>query len=227
MKKILLVDSEESILTEQESFLSRANMKIFTASSGRKAIEIHKKEQPDAVVIEFDLPDMTGLELYREISTTKSSPILMVMEKGDDEIIKACKYAGIYDFIFKPFDQKDLLKRIGNLLNIPQRGDFRILMKIRVEGNKEGSFFMGNTIDISTTGVLIESHHEDINVGDHLECNFFLPWKLKAVNISGEVMRKVKGKEGFHYGIRFHKLDPILRKEIEDYIKKKERISGP
>lgn len=226
MKKILLVDSAKEVLDQEKSFLNRANIKVFTARSGKEAIEIYRKELPDVVVLDFDLSDMSGVEVCKEISLFKRSPILMVIDRGNPLVLKACRDAGADDFTFKPLNQKELLKKVGGLLNIPQREDFRILMKIKVEGEKEGNFFMGSTIDISTSGMLMETQHEEINVGDRLECNFFLPWKLKAVNISGVVMRKAKGKEGFHYGIRFERLDPIIRKEIEDYIKKKEKISG-
>lgn len=226
MKKILLVDSASAILSQEKNFLNRANIKLFTARSGREAIEIYRKELPDVVILEFGLSDMSGIEVCKEIFNLKRCPTLMVIEKGDNETLGSCRDAGVDDFSFKPLNQKELLKKVGRLLNTPQREDFRILMKIKVEGNKGRDFFMGNTIDISISGMLIETQHEEINVGDHLECNFFLPWKLKAVNISGEVTRKVEVKEGFHYGIRFERLDPILRKEIGDYIKKKERISA-
>jgi len=226
MKKILLVDSTQEILNQEKGFLNRANIKVFTARSGKEAIEISGKESPDIVILDYELSDMSGLDLCKKIATPKKCPVLMVIEKRDDDTLKACRDAGVDDFTFKPLNQKDLLRKVGYLLNIPQREDFRILMKIKVEGKKEGDFFMGSTIDISTSGVLLETQHEEINVGDNLECNFFLPWKLRSVNISGVVTRKVKVKEGLHYGIRFERLDPILRKEIEDYIKKKERISG-
>lgn len=226
MKKILLTFSTTDILGLEKNFLGRANIKIFSARSGMEAIEIFKLELPDLVVLEHGLTDMTGLEVCKDIFSTKRCPVLLVLEKGDDRDLKTCREVGVDDFILKPIDHKEILKKVGTLLNIPQREDFRILMKVRVEGKKEESFFMGSTIDISTSGVLVETHNKEINVGDHLECNFFLPWKLKAVNIKGEVARKVEGKENFQYGIHFLKLDPILRKEIEDYIKKKERIGG-
>jgi len=98
-------------------------------------------------------------------------------------------------------------------------------MKVKVEGKREGNFFMGSTIDISTSGVLIETHNKDIYIGDFVECNFFLPWKLKAVNIRGEVTRKVEAEESCRYGIRFQELERALRDEIRDYIKKKEKIA--
>lgn len=227
MIKILLVGGAREVLGQEKSLLNRANIKALTARTGKEAIGIYRKELPDVVVLEYALSDMSGLDLLREIFILKRCQILMVIEKGDDEAFKACKDAGVDEFTFKPIKPKELLKKVGNLLNIPKREDFRILMKIKLEGDKEGDFFMGSTIDISTSGVLIETHHGEIDVGDHLECNFFLPWKLKAVKIEGEVTRKgkIEGKEGFHYGIHFLRLDPILKKEIADYIKKKERIS--
>lgn len=228
MKKILLVDSAREVLNQEKSFMNRANIKIFAARSGHEAIEIYRKELPDIVVLEFNLSDLTGIEVCKGLSMSalKKSPVLMVVEKGNAEILKACRDAGFDDFIFKPLNQKELLMKVGNLLNIPQREDFRILMKIKVEGKREKSFFMGSTIDISTSGMLLETQHDDINVGDNLECNFFLPWKLKAVNISCEITRKTRGKDGFRYGVRFTGLDSFLKKEIEEYIKKKERLSS-
>lgn len=225
MKKILLINDPGTTLGHERSFLDRANVKLFTARTGREALRIYREELPDMVVTEDSLSDIGGLELCREIFSIKRCPVLMITKTGKDETINACREAGVSDFIYRPVNQKELIKKVGNLLNVPQREDFKILMKVRVEGKREGNFFMGNTIDISTSGVLIETHNKDIDVGDLLECNFFLPWKLKAVNIYGEVTRKVEGAESCRYGIRFQGLDSSLKDEIGDYIKKKQKIA--
>lgn len=226
MKKILLVNRPGATLGHDQSFLNRANVRLFTANSGKEAIRIYNEELPHIVIIDSVLSDMGAPELCKEISSTKKCPVLMIIENENDETIKRSREAGVDDFILKPVNQRELLRKAGNLLRIPQREDFRILMKVRVEGKREENFFMGSTIDISTSGVLIETHTKEIHVGDILECNFFLPWKLKAVTIYGEVARKVEGEESCQYGIRFQELDPNLKDEIRDYIKKKEKISG-
>lgn len=224
MKKILLVDGPSATVGNEHSFLNRANVTLFTARSGKEAISIYRKELPDIVIVDFKLSDMSGPELCEEIFAIKRCPVLMMIEKGDNDAVRRCQKAWVDDLIFKPVNQKEIIRKAGKLLNIPQREDFRILMKVRIEGKSEGNFFMGNTIDISTSGTLIETHNKEINVGDRLECSFFLPWKLKAVTIRGEAARKVKEKEFFQYGIRFHGIDPTLKEEIRDYIKKKEKI---
>lgn len=224
MKKILLVDSPGATIVNEQSFLHRANVTLFTARSGKEAIRIYREQLPDIVIVDFNLSDMSGPELCEEIFAIKRCPVLMMIEKGDNDAVRRCQKAWVDDFIFKPVNQKEIIRKVGTLLSIPQREDFRILMKVRVEGRREGNFFMGNTIDISTSGTLLETHHKEIDVGDRLECSFFLPWKLKAVTIRGQAARKVKGKESFQYGIRFLELDPTLKEEIRDYIKKKEKI---
>src|SRR3989338_5262285 len=144
MKKVLLVDDVKLFLELEKTLLNRSNLQIFTASSGQEALEIHKREKADLILCDLYMPGMNGDEVCKII-------------KSDD--IDRCVKAGANDYITKPINPSELLKKVGMYINISVRRDIRILARIGVQGLKGmgPESFLGNTLNISISGVLIES----------------------------------------------------------------------
>ncbi len=113
-KKILVVDDEPHIvnlikLSLQDSFI------IKEAFSGSEAIMLAKKEKPDLVVLDLMMPNMNGFEVCSKLRTmaeTKDIPVLILSAKS--QIVDKFKSinAGADDYMVKPFDPAELVKRI-------------------------------------------------------------------------------------------------------------------
>ena len=91
------------------------------ARSGKEAIKEIKKKLPDIVLLDVSLPDMSGLEIARQLRSnqrTKSIPILAM--SGSQIEKKACLEAGCNDFILKPFDTSELLAQLAKLVAHPR-----------------------------------------------------------------------------------------------------------
>jgi CheY-like chemotaxis protein len=58
MKKLLIVGNIQKFVTTGKNILNRADLKIFTATSGEKALDIHKTEKADLIITELDIPGM-------------------------------------------------------------------------------------------------------------------------------------------------------------------------
>ena len=118
--KILLIDDDEIHLEITEEMLKDV-YEIFVAQSGRKAIELLAKGlAPNLILLDVMMPDMNGWETLsriKAISFLHNSPIAFVTSlQGESEESQA-KKVGAADFITKPFDRDDIIKRIEALIN--------------------------------------------------------------------------------------------------------------
>ncbi|MBE9504553.1 MAG: response regulator, partial [Proteobacteria bacterium] len=126
MTKILLVDDVPLSVDMQKSALSRAECEIFTAHSGKDAMEIVYRESPDLIVLDYFMPEMSGDVCCRKIKSDdslKDTPVIMLtMEGTDADQDKAkCYAAGCDDFLTKPFKANDFLKKVEKYLDITVR----------------------------------------------------------------------------------------------------------
>lgn len=224
MKKVLLVDDVKLFLELEKTLLTRSNLQLFTATSGKEAMEIHRKEKVDLILCDLYMPGMNGDEVCRIIRADeelKKTSIIMVTTSAKD--IEMCMTAGANDCILKPINPTELLKKVSKYVNIALRRDIRILARIGVEGVKGvgAESFLGNTVNISLSGVLIETSHI-FTIGEAVACSFFLPGNSTPLTVSGEVMRKANGAQvGMnYYGIRFIDIKEEDKRAIESYVKR-------
>lgn len=225
MKKVLLVDDVKLFLELEKTLLSnRSNLQIFTAASGQEAIDIHKKERVELILCDLYMPGMNGNEvcsIIRKDDNLKNVSIIIVTTSAKDADM--CLGAGANDVILKPINPVDFLKKVGKYINVPVRRDIRILARIGVEGVRGAASesFLGNTINISISGVLIETSHV-FTVGETVSCSFFIPGNSAPITVAGEVVRKANGdrSEMNYYGIRFMDVKEEDKRAIDSYIKR-------
>lgn len=116
MVKILVVDDEQAILDLLEMILKREQFQVAVASNGRTALNLFDSFNPDLVILDLMLPDISGHELCKEITRRKKTPIVMLTAK-DDIIDKVLGLElGADDYITKPFDTRELLARVKAVL---------------------------------------------------------------------------------------------------------------
>lgn len=115
-KKILVVDDERDTLEVLEKRLSHAGYSIIKTDNGKDAIRIAKKEQPDLILLDIAMPDMSGGEVSDQLSediNTKNIPIIFLtcLFTKEDEAIQGHEIYGKV-FIAKPYNPEELLKEI-------------------------------------------------------------------------------------------------------------------
>lgn len=105
MRSILIIDDDQSILKNLSYALKTKKINTFTADTGKKGLELAKKEMPEAIFLDFNLPDNDGLKLIPKIlEINPLSIIIMITGTASLDIaVKAIK-AGAYDFMEKPFE---------------------------------------------------------------------------------------------------------------------------
>jgi len=124
--KILVVDDTPQNVKLLADLLAVKGYAVVTASSGAQALEKVGKEQPDLVLLDVVMPEMSGYEVCRQIRdnpVTAMLPVVMVTALDPmQERVKGID-AGADDFLTKPINQAELLARVRSLLKIKQLHD--------------------------------------------------------------------------------------------------------
>jgi len=114
-KKVLVVEDEEPIRDLLRFRLSRAGYAVVPAATGAEARAAIADARPDVIVMDWMLPDVSGLELTRELKrdpTTREIPIIMVTARAQEDDRVAGLEGGADDYVVKPFSPRELLARI-------------------------------------------------------------------------------------------------------------------
>ncbi len=120
MNKILLVDDSKVALLSERIILERSGLyQVVVAEDGDQALEMAEVELPDLIEMDVVMPRMTGFEACRALRAqpnTKDIPIVLVTTRGEAENIEEGYASGCNDYVTKPIDGPELLRKIENLI---------------------------------------------------------------------------------------------------------------
>ena len=117
--KLLLIEDEDSLAYTLKTFFEKKNFNVEIVKDGEDALFQAESMKPDVVLLDWMLPNMSGLEICRQIRTVKDikkTPIIFLTAKGEEEDKLRGLDTGADDYITKPFSQMELLARINALL---------------------------------------------------------------------------------------------------------------
>ncbi|MGZ4482158.1 MAG: response regulator transcription factor, partial [Gaiellales bacterium] len=109
---ILVVDDEPQILRALTTNLRGAGYEVARAATGEEAIASAVARPPDAVVLDLVLPDLSGVDVCRELRTWSSMPIVILSAIGEEGQKVEALDAGADDYVTKPFGMDELLARL-------------------------------------------------------------------------------------------------------------------
>jgi two-component system response regulator VicR len=112
MKTLIIEDDPEIIETIFLIMKIRwPDCVMVSESTGKRGLELAEIEDPDLVIIDLGLPDMSGFDVLRQIRTFSKTPIIIVTVRGEEaDIVKGLEL-GADDYMVKPFGQMELLAR--------------------------------------------------------------------------------------------------------------------
>ncbi|WP_026576015.1 response regulator transcription factor [Bacillus sp. UNC438CL73TsuS30] len=114
--KILLVDDERRIIEVLEAYLEREGYEIHRADNGIDALKKVKTVQPDLIILDLMLPDISGEEVCRLVRKESDVPILMLTAKSvEDDRINGI-IIGADDYLTKPFSPREVVVRVQAIL---------------------------------------------------------------------------------------------------------------
>lgn len=116
MKRILVVDDEESILKVVDYALTQAGYEVHTAHDGTGAEFMFSQVKPDLVILDIMLPGKSGLDIARDLRADSNVPIIMLSARGDEvDRILGLEF-GADDYVTKPFSPRELVSRVKAIL---------------------------------------------------------------------------------------------------------------
>lgn len=184
MKKILLVEDEESLVNVLTLNLELENYEVETATNGAEAIEKFN-DSFDLVVLDVMLPEVNGFDVCSILRKKSLTPILFISAKGTSlDRITGLKM-GADDYLVKPFNLEELLLRIAILINRPK------------QSNELAAFTFGeNSIDFKTYEVIAQGKTLTLSKRE-LALLRFLITKQNEVISRDAILDEIWGKDKF------------------------------
>jgi two-component system phosphate regulon response regulator PhoB len=130
-KQILIVEDEKPIREMIAFGLRRAGFDVLEAEDCKAARARIADRRPDLLLVDWMLPDMSGLELTRSLKRDKETrevPVIMLTARADEQDKVSGLEGGADDYVTKPFSPRELLARINAVLrrNLPSGADERV-----------------------------------------------------------------------------------------------------
>jgi len=114
--RILVIDNEPQIRRVMRTILIPEGFDVDDAKSGNEALDYLRSGEYDLVLLDIDMPGMTGFETCRAIRALSDMPIIMLTARTAEKDKVEALDAGADDYITKPFSTPELLARVGAAL---------------------------------------------------------------------------------------------------------------
>ena len=154
MEKILLVDDNNVSLSLAKNMLSD-KYEIFAVISGEQAIKFLEKKDVDLILLDINMPDMSGFETLkqiREMPDQVNTPIIFLTSDSNPETERKCFEMGAFDYIVKPFQKITLCSRVSrtiDLVSLRKDLEGRLLEKTKqiARISLKSMMMIANTVD--------------------------------------------------------------------------------
>jgi len=136
---ILVVDDDDGIRSLIKKFLNENNFLVTTANSAENAKEKILIVKFDLIILDVMMPGKSGLDFIIENKSNIDTPIILLTAKGETEDRVSGLEIGADDYLPKPFEPKELVLRIKNILNKTKKNDLKRIItfdNIKIDLNK-------------------------------------------------------------------------------------------
>ena len=113
---ILVVDDEPALVEVLETYLRDEGFAVLSAGDGRTAVEIALSRQPDLVLLDLNLPTLSGLDAFREIRAQMDVPVIMLTARGSEVDRVVGLELGADDYVSKPYSPREVVARVKTVL---------------------------------------------------------------------------------------------------------------
>ena len=137
---ILVVDDDDGIRSLVKKYLNENNFLVTTSENAEDAFKKIEIIKFDLIVLDIMMPGKSGLEFIKDYKRKLETPIILLTAKGQSEERVEGLEVGADDYLPKPFDPKELVLRIKNILNKTQKNDQKKIIEfenIKIDLNKQ------------------------------------------------------------------------------------------
>ncbi|MBN1521783.1 MAG: response regulator [Candidatus Aureabacteria bacterium] len=124
-KKILVIDDQDDLRFILCFDLKKQGYDVLSANCGEKGIESARESRPDLIILDRKMPLMDGLETCRRLKAdpaTKDIPVLILSGKSQRGELDEALQAGAADYVIKPFQFDELMKKIHGITETDSKG---------------------------------------------------------------------------------------------------------
>lgn len=226
-KKVLLVDDVQLIIELEKAFLKGLPVDIIVARNGEEALEVARRESPDLIYMDLNMPFMDGPTCCRILKSdpvTSRIPIIMVTTAGSAEDEQLCRRAGCDEFITKPINGKLFLEKGRACLGDFERRRRRYEHATGVAFLQNGEPRYGVSADISRGGVFVAVSGNGIP-DDPVDLSFTLSFKERSLLVAarGRIawenhpVNPLKPTYPSGFGVEFTAIEPEVVTGIEAF----------
>ena len=217
MKKILIIEDDRNLLNELREFLENNGYEVASVDNFLKASEIALEMRPDLVILDINLPGISGFDICREIKEKSNIPVLMLTSRvGIEDEIRGLEI-GADEYLAKPVDTRRLILRMEKLLDLFDHfqdiisvGDLSLELSTCKLSYKEAYLILPQT-EADIIKKLMESYPEIVTKDDLLKAvwsTIYIDENILQVNIT-RLRKKLKNlgpyniynKRGQGYGV--------------------------
>lgn len=217
MKKILIIEDDRNLLNELREFLENNGYEVASVDNFLKANDIALEMRPDLVILDINLPGISGFDICREIKEKSNIPVLMLTSRvGIEDEIKGLEI-GADEYLAKPVDTRRLILRMEKLLDLFDHfqdiisvGDLSLELSTCKLTYKEAYLILPQT-EADIIKKLMESYPEIVTKDDLLKAvwsTIYIDENILQVNIT-RLRKKLKNlgpyniynKRGQGYGL--------------------------
>jgi two-component system KDP operon response regulator KdpE len=154
MKVLVIEDDKEIVDAISLAFQIRwPEAKVVSTRLGQKGVELVESEQPDIVILDLGLSDITGFEVLRQIRRFSAVPtIILTVRTEEADVVKGLEW-GADDYITKPFRQLELLARVRSMIrrHMPSEGGMLTFGLLRLDANTGQLYVGGKEVALTVT----------------------------------------------------------------------------
>jgi two-component system response regulator RegX3 len=122
-ERIIVIDDEPSVHDVARAYMEREGFHVLSAINGRDGLTMALQMNPDLVILDLMLPDLSGLEVCAELRSQSDVAIVMLTAcSAEDSVVQGLEL-GADDYLVKPFSPRELVARVKALLRRAQPGD--------------------------------------------------------------------------------------------------------
>jgi CheY-like chemotaxis protein len=119
--KILVIDDSLSVRKQVQAMLPKGNFQVLEAKDGQEGLKLINQERPNLIMLDFLMPKMNGLEVYQQLQAKpelQKIPLVIMSGRREEvlEKIPEPAFNKYFEFILKPFEQKDLIAGIQSAM---------------------------------------------------------------------------------------------------------------
>ncbi len=151
---VLVVEDEESFVEALTVGLRREGFRVQVARDGREGLRLFEVGRPDVVLLDVMLPELSGLDVCREIRRRSAVPIIMVSAKDAEIDTVVGLEMGADDYVAKPYRLRELVARVRAALRrrvpVPEAGDVGVLVvgDVRLDPERHEVEVRGQRVDL-------------------------------------------------------------------------------